>query len=151
MPPRIYADTSVFGGCEDAEFQAASIRIMSSFVRGESKLVISNVTVDELEGAPERVREFLRAIPDAHVETITTNKAVEVLADSYIEHRAVSLAMRADALHIALATIARVDVLVSWNFKHIVNLNRIKAYNGVNVAEGYPEIEIRTPSEVIAP
>jgi hypothetical protein len=57
--------------------------------------------------------------------------------------------MRADALHIALATVARVDVLVSWNFKHIVNLTRIHAYNAVNLKRGYPLLEIRTPQEIV--
>jgi hypothetical protein len=57
--------------------------------------------------------------------------------------------MRADALHIALATVARVDVLVSWNFKHIVNLARIHAYNAVNLKRGYPLLEIRTPREIV--
>jgi hypothetical protein len=58
--------------------------------------------------------------------------------------------MRADAQHIAIATVARVDVLVSWNFRHIVNLQRIRGYNSVNLRMGYPMIEIRTPREVLA-
>lgn len=58
--------------------------------------------------------------------------------------------MRADAQHIAIATVGRVDVLVSWNFKHIVNLGRILGYNSVNLREGYPTIEIRTPREVLS-
>ena len=62
---------------------------------------------------------------------------------------AIAARMRADALHIAVATVARVDVLVSWNFKHIVNLRRIHAYNAVNLKRGYPLLEIRTPREVL--
>lgn len=58
--------------------------------------------------------------------------------------------MRADAQHIAIATVARVDVLVSWNFKHIVNLQRIYGYNSVNLRQGFPMIEIRTPREVLS-
>ncbi len=112
-------------------------------------LVLSDLTLEELKGAPENVRRRLAQIPSAHMETITTSRAAEALADTYIDQGVVSGQMRADALHIALATIARVDALVSWNFKHIVNLKRIRAYNEVNVAQGYPEIEIRTPTEVI--
>jgi hypothetical protein len=56
---------------------------------------------------------------------------------------------RSDALHIAVATVSGVDVLVSWNFKHIVNLNRIKLFNSINLKEGYNLLEIRTPLEVI--
>lgn len=58
--------------------------------------------------------------------------------------------MRVDAQHIAIATVGRVDVLVSWNFKHIVNLRRIHGYNSVNLRRGYPMIEIRTPREVLS-
>jgi hypothetical protein len=54
-----------------------------------------------------------------------------------------------DAQHIAIATISRVEVLVSWNFRHIVNLQRIRGYNAVNLRDGYPLLEIRTPQEVI--
>lgn len=54
-----------------------------------------------------------------------------------------------DALHIAIATIHKVDVLVSWNFKHIVNLDRIKKYNGVNLKHGYMILEIRNPREIL--
>ena len=54
-----------------------------------------------------------------------------------------------DALHVALATVARVDVLVSWNFKHIVNLGRIRLFNSVNIEWGYGLVEIRSPKEVL--
>ncbi len=73
----------------------------------------------------------------------------EELAIVYIRDGAIGRKMMADALHIALASVARVDVLVSWNFKHIVNLRRIHAYNAVNLKMGYPLLEIRTPREVL--
>jgi hypothetical protein len=56
---------------------------------------------------------------------------------------------KVDALHVALATVAEVDVLVSWDFKHMVNLNRIQGYNGVNLIRGYGIVEIRRPKEVL--
>ena len=71
------------------------------------------------------------------------------LANAYIAAAVLSPRMRADAQHIAIATIARVDVIVSWNFKHIVNLERIRGYNSVNLRNGYPMVEIRTPREVL--
>jgi len=55
----------------------------------------------------------------------------------------------ADAQHIAIASVERVDVLVSWNFQHIVNLDRIHAFNSVNLKLGYLMLEIRSPREVI--
>ena len=71
------------------------------------------------------------------------------LADKYIAGKVVGRASLEDCRHIALATINRVDVLASWNFKHIVNLDRIKGYNSVNLKLGYPIIEIRTPQELV--
>ena len=148
MKPRVYTDTSVLGGCEDAEFRVPSRRLLEAFRRGDLTLVISEITVRELEQAPEEVRAVLPSVPADHIETIVLTPESEVLAAAYIEDGAIGGRMRADALHIALATVARVDVLVSWNFKHIVNLKRIHAYNAVNLKMGYPLLEIRTPREV---
>ena len=52
-------------------------------------------------------------------------------------------------MHIAIATIYNADVLASWNFKHIVNLNRIRLYNSINMRIGYKILEIRTPREIL--
>jgi hypothetical protein len=70
------------------------------------------------------------------------------LADKYIEAKVVGKTSRADCQHIAIATLCNADVLVSWNFKHIVNLDRIRGYNGINYQNGYKMIEIRTPQEL---
>ena len=77
-----------------------------------------------------------------------TEEAIQ-LADQYIIEKVVGKTSIEDCRHIALATINRVDVLVSWNFKHIVNLDRIKGYNSVNYRLGYPMIEIRSPKDLI--
>ena len=146
MKPRIYTDTSVLGGCEDDEFRVASRRLLEAFEGGDLTLVLSERTLRELETAPEAVRMALGRVPAAHGEALSPE--AEELAAAYIEDGAIGVRMRADALHIALATVARVDVLVSWNFKHIVNLKRIHAYNAVNLKRGYPLLEIRTPREV---
>jgi len=148
MKPRIYTDTSVLGGCEDAEFREPSRRLLEAFERGELTMVLSELTVRELETAPDGVRMVLGRVPVEHIETLALSREAEELAAVYIEDGAIGARMRADALHIAFASIARVDVLVSWNFKHIVNLKRIHAYNAVNLKKGYPLLEIRTPREV---
>jgi predicted nucleic acid-binding protein len=148
MKPRIYTDTSVLGGCEDEEFREPSRRLLEAFQHGDLTLVLSELTVRELDTAPERVRMTLARVPATHVEGLALSREAEELAAAYIEDGAIGASMRADALHIALATAARVDVLVSWNFKHIVNLKRIHAYNAVNLKRGYPLLEIRTPREV---
>ena len=149
MKTRIYTDTSVLGGCEDEEFREPSRRLLEAFVRGDLRLVLSELTVRELEAAPEGVRTLLGRVPAAHIEGLAVSQEAEELASAYIDDGAIGARMRADALHIAMATIARVDVLTSWNFKHIVNLRRIHAYNAVNLKQGYPLLEIRTPREVL--
>jgi hypothetical protein len=150
MKVRIYADTSVLGGCEDEEFAEHSIRLMEGFVRGDRVLVLSTLTVQELAAAPAEVRRRLAAVPEAHIETLQLDVEARELAEAYIAAGVVTATMRADAQHIAIATVARVDVLVSWNFKHIVNLQRIQGYNSVNMRQGYPIMEIRTPREVLS-
>ena len=150
MKSRIYTDTSVLGGREDAEFAEHSIRLMECFVRGERVLVLSSLTLQELAAAPAEVRKRLAAVPESHIETLQLDTEAMELADSYIAASVLTRDMRAHAQHIAIATVARVDVLVSWNFKHIVNLQRIRGYNSVNLRRGYPMIEIRTPGEVLS-
>ena len=118
MKPRIYTDTSVLGGCEDDEFRDPSRRLLETFVGGELTLVLSELVLRELETAPEGVRMVIGQVPEAHIEAILLSPDAEELAAAYIEEGAIGARMRADALHIALATVARVDVLVSWNFKY---------------------------------
>ncbi len=106
--------------------------------------------MQELAAAPAEVRRRLASIPEAHIETLQLDAEAKQLAEAYIAAGVLTSKMRADAQHIAIATVGRVDVLVSWNFKHIVNLQRIHGYNSVNLREGYPMIEIRTPREVLS-
>lgn len=148
MKVRIYTDTSVLGGCEDEEFAEHSIRLLESFARGERVLVLSSLTVQELAAAPAEVRSRLATVPESHIETLQLDTEARELAEAYVLAGVLTPRMRADAQHIAIATVARVDVLVSWNFRHIVNLQRIHGFNSVNLRQGYPMIEIRTPREV---
>jgi hypothetical protein len=149
MKARIYVDASVIGGCEDDEFAAHSVRLMECFVRGDFVLVASTLTVQELAAAPDVVRRHLASVPEAHIETLQLDAEASELAEAYISEGVITAKMRADAQHIAIATVGRVDVLVSWNFKHIVNLHRIHGYNSVNLRRGYPTLEIRAPREVL--
>ena len=145
----IYVDTSVIGGCEDEEFSAASLTLWSRFRSGESMLVISDLTIQEIADAPASVRRHLENIPPAHQIQIGLSAEAKELADAYLAHGVVGPGSLADALHVALATVNGVDVLVSWNFKHIVNFGRIRLFNAVNLEQGYGLIEIRTPREVL--
>lgn len=149
MKARIYIDTSVIGGCLDRAFAAYSRRLLDRFHAGEFIAVVSDLTRVELMEAPAAVRAVFEAIPEAHREDVDFTEEAAELANRYIAANVVGEANRADAQHIAMATVNRVDVLVSWNFRHIVNLRRIRAYNSVNMRNGYPILEIRTPAEVV--
>tara|TARA_Y100001934_G_C12275921_1_gene737384 strand:+ start:401 stop:862 length:462 start_codon:yes stop_codon:yes gene_type:complete len=149
MRKRIYTDTSVIGGCLDSEFESGSSALLATFNEGSNILVVSDLTLVELENAPPSVREILQNVPVEYVEFVEFSEEASRLADSYMAEGVITRKSRVDAQHIAIATMNHVDVLVSWNFKHIVNLDRIHGYNSVNLKLGYPMIEIRTPTEVL--
>jgi len=149
MKQRVYVDTSVIGGCFDEEFQDWSNQLINEIETGQIIAVISDITYREIELAPKNVQEILFKLPEKFIENIISDAEVETLAENYIKAGAVSQKFYEDALHIANATIRKADILVSWNFKHIVNIDRIRKYNAVNLMFGYSTIEIRTPREIL--
>src|SRR2546428_13774729 len=145
MKLRIYTDTSVIGGCLDTESEVPSLQLLGKFKRGEAIMIVSDLTLLELEEAPEAVQAVLNSVPTENREDVELTAEAPELAERYISAEVVVATKRVDAQHIAIASVSRVDVLVSWNFKHIVNLERIRGYNSVNLRHGYPLLEIRTP------
>ena len=149
MKQRIYIDTSVVGGYFDEEFTEATRMLFDRLEKNEVIFIISDLLDLELLNAPPNVRELLyNYSADKFLRVDLTEEAIN-LADRYISEKVVGSTSLEDCRHIALATINRVDVLASWNFKHIVNLDRIKGYNSVNLKMGYPMIEIRSPKDLI--
>ncbi len=147
----VYADTSSIGGCEDREFQEWSLALHEEFKVGRHHLMLSDLTLQELEDARASIRDRVKEIPQSHIIGVgITDEAIQ-LAETYINEGALTNKSYNDALHIALATINLADVLSSWNFRHIVNLNRIRLYNSINLRLGYHMIEIRTPREILNP
>jgi hypothetical protein len=149
MKQRVYIDTSLIGGCFDEEFEEWSNMLMQEIITGQKIAVISDITYRELELAPKKIQNKLFEIPSDLIENIITDSEVEELAENYIKAGAVSRKFHEDALHIANATIRKADILSSWNFRHIVNIDRIRKYNAVNLMFGYSTIEIRTPREIL--
>ncbi len=149
MKQKVYIDTSVIGGCFDSEFNEWSNALFDDFKNGRMIAVVSDITIDELSGAPDQVREHLEAIPEEFLEVLASDSESNDLAKMYLEEGVITKKFFEDALHIAIATIYQVNVLASWNFKHIVNLNKIRLYNAVNLKNGYAMIEIRTPREIL--
>jgi hypothetical protein len=146
---RVYADASVYGGAFDEEFEVASKAFFAEVRAERFQLVISTVVEDELKEAPERVFALfdeMRRLADA---ADITEDALQ-LQRAYLAAGIIGEQWRADALHVAVATESQCPVIVSWNFKHIVNFKKIPLYNGVNLAHGYGPIAIHTPQEVLA-
>jgi len=150
---KLYLDTSVIGGLYDDEFKEPTQRLFAEIRAGVKIAVISDLTLNELAEAPEEHRKQLQAaiesIPLPNVEYVETENDMIELAEQYLRAGVVSEQFRRDALHIAIATVADLDVVISWNFKHIVNWAKIRQYNSVNLAHGYGLIEIRSPWEVL--
>jgi len=149
MKLRIYIDTSVIGGCLDDEFKDASMQLINKSRDGQIILVISDLTELELTDAPQEIQDIFDEIPEECIENAELSQEALSLVGKYISEGVISESKLADAEHIAIAAINRVDVLVSWNFHHIVNLKRIRGYNSVNLRYGYPLLEIRSPDEVL--
>ncbi len=147
-PVRIYADTSVFGGAFDPEFDVASAALFESARAGAFEMVVSALVVDELEGAPERVQSLFTDLARLVVRVEVGVDAYE-LQQAYLEAGVVSRKSETDALHVATATVSGCRAIVSWNFKHIVNFRRIPLYNGINQVRGYGPIAIHAPPEVV--
>lgn len=146
---RLYLDTSVFGGYFDEEFSASTQKFFNEVFKGKHEVIFSSAVVEELLKAPEKVRKLILQIPEKNLIRVNINQEIIKLAESYIKHEVISSKFDVDALHIAFATISKVDVLLSWNFKHIVNLQKIRGFNAINLLNGYNSIEIRTPKEII--
>lgn len=146
--PRVYVDTSVIGGCFDPEFERWSNALVVDFGSRRLVPVISEVVVAEIATAPTPVRQRLEEVRALVPEMLEISReALEIVA-GYSRHGILPPRFRNDMLHIALATVADVDVLVSWNFKHIVRLDKIRLYNSVNLELGYRPLQIRSPREV---
>jgi len=149
MKQRIYIDTSVVGGYFDEEFREATAKLYERLDNNEIIFVISDLLDLELINAPQQVREHLLNYSANKFQRIELTEEAIKLADTYITEKVVGKSSLEDCRHIALATIHKVDVLASWNFKHIVNLDRIKGYNSVNLRLGYSMIEIRSPKDLV--
>lgn len=146
---RFYLDTSVFGGYFDDEFAKDTQRLFEEIIKKRFSIVVSELTMQELIEAPEEVQNLLSRIPEPYLEVVMTSDETLTLAERYIEEGALTEKFISDAQHIAMATIHKVDSLVSWNFKHMVNFFRIRQFNSINLKNGYSLIDIRSPREVV--
>ncbi len=149
MKQRIYLDTSVIGGYFDKEFDLATKQLFQRISNKEFIIYFSDINEAELLLAPSYINDILKLIPTDCITLIEVNTEVETLANTYIDEKALGKASENDAFHIALSSVNRLDCLISWNFKHIVNFDKIKIFNSINIRLGYPLIDIRSPLEFL--
>ncbi len=147
---KVYVDNSVIGGCFDKEFKKYSNSLIRDFKQEKFIPVISEITQAEIQDAPEQVQQKFFEIQQMTQDILKVNNEVLDLAERYIQRKILSQKYFEDALHISIATINEADILVSWNFKHIVHFEKIRFFNAVNLENGYKNIEIYSPMEVTA-
>ncbi len=146
---RLYLDTSVFGGVFDQEFDVESKRLIAAIHKKKAIVMMSDVVLEEIENAPAEVKAVVRDLPKDQQVFVDTTEEVIKLRDEYLSRKILTPKSIDDATHVALATVNRADAIVSWNFKHIVRLDKMKQYNQVNFSLGYGILQIVSPKEVV--
>ncbi len=147
-PIPVYVDTSVFGGTFDDDFSKASARFFEEVGSRRFEVAVSEVVTRELNFAPAAVKSLYHELEPA-IRMIEISEAALRLHRAYLEAGIVGEKWRADALHVALATVGGCRAIVSWNFRHIVHFEKIPLHNGVNLAQGFGTVAIHTPQEML--
>ena len=142
---RVYVDSSVVGGALNKRIANETTSFWDNVRKGEIVVIISDVLEDEVANAPQRAQDFIDALSESQIERVISTDESDALAEKYITEGVVSRESFDDCAHVALATIAHADVIVSWNLKHMVR--RSEEYKRVNAKLGYPQIDIKTPDK----
>ena len=148
MNIRVYADTSIFGGIYDDDFQEVSEEFFEEVKKNRFTLITSAVVRAEIEPAPEKIKIFFNDLIEI-AEIVDVSKEALDLRNAYLKAGILTSKYSDDALHVSLASVSNCSLIVSWNFKHIVHFEKIPLYNAVNILNGYSEIKIFSPLEVI--
>ncbi|PSL24488.1 PIN domain-containing protein [Chitinophaga ginsengisoli] len=149
---KVYVDTSVIGGCFDYKFRKDSLRLFEDFKAGRKQMIYSDLVYKEIQQGGYTRDHLLRKfheVPEDHRIGYKQNEEVLSLARKYLQKNILTEKSQKDAIHVALGTIFKVDVIASWNFRHIVNKRKIKLYNETNIELGYQSIEIKTPEYIL--
>lgn len=120
------------------------LRFKNTFLRSDAFLRCAGENDDENKDCQPCGDLFQRQI-----EYIDQTEDSIQLGEEYLNEGVIGKTSTTDCRHIALATLVNADILVSWNFKHIVNITRIRGYNSVNIKNGHRVLEIRTPREIL--
>ena len=147
-PLRVYVETSVFGGMFDPEFTNESRRFFNIVDAGRFRLAVSEQVQKEIIPSPDEVREFYKR-KTSSIEYLDLSPEARKLARLYASNKIFKVQFHSDALHVACAAINHCAGLVSWNFKHIVNPDKIVRFNMINAANGYPQLFIVSPRGIM--
>ena len=142
---RLYLDSTVIRGCADPELDRWSWSLLQDFRSGIYKPIISTLVQDELAGKNSAVSEALASLMECRPKIIEVTDKVQTLADLYLDRKILTEAFRPDALHVALATLEEADALVSWNYRNILHISKLRQYITVNLELGLKPLQIRSP------
>jgi len=149
--PVAFIDSSVVGGYYDIEWMKGTRELWRLMELGLVRFVTSSVTFDEIvlkPKTPAHVVELFNEWFDANDILPLTNEARD-LADAYIRHGVLTQNSLNDARQVAICTLANIDYLVSWNFKHLVGTERKRGFHAINLLQGRRPVDIVTPWEII--
>lgn len=149
---KVYVDTSVIGGCFDPKFRKDSLRLFEDFKAGRKQMIYSDLVYREIRQGQDTRDHLLRKfheVPEEFKVGYEQNEEVELLAKKYLQRNILTEKSTKDAFHVAFGTIFSVDVIASWNFRHIVHKRKIKLYNEINTEFGYKPIAIKTPEYIL--
>ena len=151
--PRIYLETSVFNFvfADDApDKKADTLKLFEEIKAGKYEPFTSVHVVEELKRDKTSKRgKMQNLIDDFNITVLKSTVDIEKLADVYIAEKMIPSKYADDALHIATASVAGLDIIASWNFKHIVKVKTITLTESINLKYGYKRILINSPTEVI--
>lgn len=150
---KIYLDTSIINFAVDdrnPKEKEVTLKLIEEIKQGRYEVFISDVVIFEIKRADkERAEQLAKVIKDINPEQLVIDDEVRVLASKYMEEGVIPAKYENDAIHIAVASVNNLDLIVSWNFEHIVKFKTKKEVTGINSFMGYKDIEIYSPREVV--
>jgi rRNA-processing protein FCF1 len=150
---KIYLETTIFNfvfADDSLDKKQDTIKLFEEINQGKYIPYTSEYVLRELNKAEETKKlEMLNLVEKHKIIILETSENAEILADKYVNGNIIPIKYRTDGIHIAVATINDLDIIVSYNFKHIVKLKTIMGTENINLREGYKKIGIYSPTEVI--
>ena len=153
MKTRIYLDTSILGGLTDPgpkDRIDATTNLLAAISRYKYESFISSLVLQEVDAASQEIQSIIKSqISVLPLSILEETDECLMLSKVYVNEGVIPARYKDDARHLAIATIYDVSTIISWNFRHLVNINCKRKVNSINLREGYPLLEIVSPFEVV--